>query len=114
MGLTLTSEVKFTDPYQKTAHKSRKRRESTMATNDANDSTFVLKFELALYILMIWFKHFIFSYRQAYCPNYPLTLAHQHKLLTFALKQGKIFSLAGMLTASQGLEEIATGVYNTD
>lgn len=85
-----------------------------MATYDANNSAFVLKSELALYILMIWFKHFLFSYIQAHCPNYPLTLAHQHKLLTFALERGKIFSFAGMLTASQGLEEIATGVYNTD
>lgn len=51
-----------------------------MAVSDANDSgaVFVLKFELALYILTIWFKHTVFSYRQAHCSNYPQNLVHQY------------------------------------
>lgn len=86
-----------------------------MAVNDAKDSgvVFVLKFELALYILMIRFKHTMFSNRQTHYSNYPLTLVHQNILFTSAPKQVKIFSISGMLTASQGLEEITTGVYNT-
>lgn len=93
--MTISSDVKLTDLYQKHTQitlESRKWQERTMAVNDANNSgaVLVLKFELALYILMIWFKHTIFSYRQAHCSNYSLTLVHQHKLC--ALKQGTIFS----------------------
>lgn len=119
LNLTLTSDVinlLIRIRNSNYSHKSRKRQERTMAVSDANDSgsIFVLKFELALYILMIWFKHSIFSYRQAHCSNYPLSLVHQHKLFTYVPKQKIIFSFAGMLTASQGLEEIATRVYNTE